>query len=291
MTDVQWVPIPKAVYANDDDATEFGADLVKISSFMRDAQAVPEESLQTLDQLDRQRPSVLPDPRLFCIDEVFWYIDQPQRWHRHAEWHSGSGAWAAVGKHVRYQPALVRLADEYLLHAFGMGSDQSLPPFFAVHIRRGGGFRSDSLTSPFSLPSRDDEMPFSCSADDAFAQSRLSAPRPSSDNDRALCACGMGSPAKYQRAPEYRHSAHNLHDRRAGSRMAVSRGDRLSLLPPFRDGHVLAHRALTSGLHCCHMAGTLSTTMPRGQARGSGTGELQYERHDRQGVSRTTDCR
>jgi hypothetical protein len=162
MPDVQWVPIPKAVYANDDDATELGADLGKVSSFMRDPPAVPEESLQTLDRLHRHRPSVLPDPRLFCIDEVFWYIDQPLRWHRHAEWVSGSGAWAAVGKYVRYQPALVRLADEYLLHACGMGPDQPLPPFFAVHIRRGGEFRRDSLTTPFTLPSREDERSFPC---------------------------------------------------------------------------------------------------------------------------------
>jgi hypothetical protein len=53
MPDVQWVPIPKAVYANDDDATELGADLGKVSSFMRDPPAVPEESLQTLDRLHR----------------------------------------------------------------------------------------------------------------------------------------------------------------------------------------------------------------------------------------------
>ncbi|GFZ52406.1 hypothetical protein JCM24511_10179 [Saitozyma sp. JCM 24511] len=134
---VQWVPIPEGVYVNGDAATELGTDFVKVSRFMRDAYDIRQESLQTLDHNNRARPSVLPDPRLFCIDEVFWYIEQPQRWHRHAEWLSGTGGWAAVGKHLRFQPALVRLADDYLLHAFGLRPDETLPLFFAVSIRRG----------------------------------------------------------------------------------------------------------------------------------------------------------
>ncbi|GFZ47020.1 hypothetical protein JCM24511_04246 [Saitozyma sp. JCM 24511] len=134
--DVQWLPLPKNVYA-DNYTTESGSDFLKLARFARDANGVPQESFQALDQLNLPRPSLLPDPELFCIDDLFWYSEQPQRWDFHTEWRVGSGAWAIVGKYLRFQPALVGLADRYLRHAFGLQTRQALPPFFAVHIRRG----------------------------------------------------------------------------------------------------------------------------------------------------------
>jgi hypothetical protein len=116
-----------------------GSDLRQLSEFAVDGHGGPQESLELLDELNKTRPSVVPDPQLFCLDVVFWYAEQPKRWDFHTEWREGSGVWAAVGRHARFQPALVRLADDYLRHALGVSQDQAIPPFFAMHVRRGGG--------------------------------------------------------------------------------------------------------------------------------------------------------
>ncbi|RSH89149.1 hypothetical protein EHS25_002815 [Saitozyma podzolica] len=134
--DVQWLPLPRSLYA-EGYWTESGSDLLKLSRFARDANGVPQESFEALDQLNIPRPSLLPDPELFCIDDLFWYSEQPQWWDFHTEWRLGTGAWAIAGKYLRFQPALVGLADRYLRNAIGLQPHQTLPPFFAVHIRRG----------------------------------------------------------------------------------------------------------------------------------------------------------
>jgi hypothetical protein len=138
------MPLPRSVFAEGQASVEH-SDLRLLSEFARDASGAPQESLHLLDELNRTHPSVLPDPQLFCLDVVFWYAEQPRRWDFHTEWREGAGVWAAVGRHARFQPGLVRIADDYLRHAFGVSRQQAVPPFFAMHIRRGGGSATSDM--------------------------------------------------------------------------------------------------------------------------------------------------
>jgi hypothetical protein len=167
--------------------TESGSDLLKLSRFARDANGVPQESFEALDQLNIPRPSLLPDPELFCIDDLFWYSEQPQWWDFHTEWRLGTGAWAIAGKYLRFQPALVGLADRYLRNAIGLQPHQTLPPFFAVHIRRGGESRK---SQQYPHPGCNDHL----RADGDSPRSRLSPRVAHDDNSRTLRSWGMGGP-------------------------------------------------------------------------------------------------
>ncbi|RSH80169.1 hypothetical protein EHS25_007274 [Saitozyma podzolica] len=137
--DASWTPLPRSIYAvgQPGQHASFISDIVKFSRFIADAQSVPEESLQMLGTLSVPNPEVLPDPQVFCVDNIYWELEQPERWDLHAEWREGGGVWGTIARHMRFQPALIRLADDYLRYTFGLGPGQEVPPFFAVHIRRG----------------------------------------------------------------------------------------------------------------------------------------------------------
>lgn len=46
-------------------------------------------------------------------------------------------SWIEVGRHLRFNRALERLADEYLVELFGCGEPSRIPPFISIHLRRG----------------------------------------------------------------------------------------------------------------------------------------------------------
>jgi hypothetical protein len=116
------------------------SDIRRFSNFVKDTVTIPEESLAMLDNLSLPHPEVQPDPHLFCVDTVYWQHIQPELSDLHTSWRQGAGVWQSVGQYLKFQPALVRLAEDYLRYLFGTLRDKPLPPFFAVHIRRGGEF-------------------------------------------------------------------------------------------------------------------------------------------------------
>lgn len=95
------------------------------------------ETLARLAELERPMPDILPTDKLVAVDSVYWCRTDPERRNLHAEWHQGEGAWLNVGIHMRWQPGLVRLADDFLRHMFDLGARDELPQFMAIHIRRG----------------------------------------------------------------------------------------------------------------------------------------------------------
>lgn len=115
-----------------------GSDIVRLSSFLRHAAGIPEQSLEILKEYNFPVPVVQPSAQLACVDMLYFYMEQCRRWDSLEEWRSGTGAWAAVGKHMRFQPGLVGLAEDYLRHAFGVPAGEPIPLYFSVHIRRGG---------------------------------------------------------------------------------------------------------------------------------------------------------
>lgn len=135
-----FIPLPPSAFApgRPDQHARDLSDLGKFIQFVTNTWSVPEESLEMLDALGTPRPELLPDPHLFCTDDMFWYRRESDLRDVGQTWNAGEGVWAAIGRHMRFQPSLVRLADDYLRHVFGLQAGDDLPPFFAVHIRRGG---------------------------------------------------------------------------------------------------------------------------------------------------------
>jgi hypothetical protein len=122
---------------------EGGSSMDMLAKFLENPPAYPDEdSLQTMEKFSLPIPDVLPDPRLACLDLVYFYHVEPKRFGIIDEWRAGQGVWQAVGKHMRFQPGLVRLAEGYLRHAFGVAQGQPIPPYMAVHVRRDGESRS-----------------------------------------------------------------------------------------------------------------------------------------------------
>lgn len=146
--EASWTPVPRSVFLTGARPGMHGSELSDIrrfSTFVADTVSTPEESLAILDSLSLPRPEMRPDPHLFCVDTVYWQHVQPELSDLHTSWRHGTGVWQSVGQYMRFQPALVRLADDYLRYLFGTPRDNPLPPFFAVHIRRGG----ESIPLPF----------------------------------------------------------------------------------------------------------------------------------------------
>jgi hypothetical protein len=85
----------------------------------------------------------------------------------HDEWRRGRGTWDKVGRYMRFQPGLSRMAQDYAREMFGVGWDEEVPPvsvlsatnqvhwkgdkrsivvegmelmdqYMAIHMRRGG---------------------------------------------------------------------------------------------------------------------------------------------------------
>ena len=68
---------------------------------------------------------------------TYWAHMDPARRNLHGDWHYGEGAWLNVGVHMRWQPGLVKLADDMLRDLFGLWWNEEIPTYMAIHIRRG----------------------------------------------------------------------------------------------------------------------------------------------------------
>lgn len=104
---------------------------------MKDNTGPLKETSDRLKAIDKVLPPNLPEDQFQCIDSVYWCHTDPERRDLHGEWHLGDGAWNNVGTHMRWQPGLIQLADDYLRHAFGLPANAPLPHYMAIHIRRG----------------------------------------------------------------------------------------------------------------------------------------------------------
>ena len=86
---------------------------------------------------------MLPDDQLACMDSTYYALVDPERYDLGDEWRSGMGTWSAVGRYMRFQPGLVRMARDLLRDIWGLGWGDDVPEYMAVHIRRGGESRTE----------------------------------------------------------------------------------------------------------------------------------------------------
>ncbi|KAF7298640.1 hypothetical protein MIND_00811100 [Mycena indigotica] len=75
-----------------------------------------------------------PNEHLFCFDNLYWVCEIEE----HDLQYEWSAAWRLVGQHLHWTPQILSLSDDYLRHAFGLeATNAPIPPFIAVHVRRG----------------------------------------------------------------------------------------------------------------------------------------------------------
>ncbi|KAK7021935.1 hypothetical protein VNI00_017164 [Paramarasmius palmivorus] len=77
---------------------------------------------------------VPPDEHLACLDMSYFMTSGVLDF----EWaYAWAPAWKMVGRHLRFREDLNEIARGYLRRAFQLEDEESIPPFIAVHIRRG----------------------------------------------------------------------------------------------------------------------------------------------------------
>ncbi|KAF7296422.1 hypothetical protein HMN09_01112600 [Mycena chlorophos] len=74
-----------------------------------------------------------PDEHMLCFDNLYWACDLVG----HEIEEDWSGAWRFVGQYLHWAPKVEGLADEYIRYAFGLSRRVVVPPFIALHVRRG----------------------------------------------------------------------------------------------------------------------------------------------------------
>ncbi|KAF7290976.1 hypothetical protein HMN09_01276300 [Mycena chlorophos] len=74
-----------------------------------------------------------PDEQLMCFDWLFNTCENAP----HDVLKDYSSTWRQIGQHLHFHPKIEGLAHEYLRKAFQLSVDQPVPPYIAVHVRRG----------------------------------------------------------------------------------------------------------------------------------------------------------
>jgi len=77
---------------------------------------------------------LLPDDHLFCLDYLYYGGVAFPKDMFGMDWSPG---WRKVARHARYNKKVLDGARRYLRRLFNVSQDEAIPPFIAVHIRRG----------------------------------------------------------------------------------------------------------------------------------------------------------
>ncbi|KAJ7693209.1 hypothetical protein B0H17DRAFT_933192 [Mycena rosella] len=97
-----------------------------------------------------------PDEHLLCFDYMYWAASKQG----HEVERDFSPAWRFVGTHLHWTPKIEALAAEYLRVAFGLAPASLVPPYIAIHARRGdfdracGAVPRDDCLAPLSAFAR-----------------------------------------------------------------------------------------------------------------------------------------
>lgn len=128
----EWTPIPQehvragGLQPNLRDTTS----LLRIRPPGQDF-TLPPGSQTVLTRLNVTQPEMVPDNHVACLDVTMFMMVEPERWDVTGEWVAGDGAWQAVGRHMRFQPFWLNLAEVYLRRTFGVAEGDAIPPVSA----------------------------------------------------------------------------------------------------------------------------------------------------------------
>ncbi|KDR75121.1 hypothetical protein GALMADRAFT_249034 [Galerina marginata CBS 339.88] len=93
----------------------------------------PPNGVYTLMEKSPLGHELLPDEHLTCFDFLYYLTSSPETYEWKFSW---SPPWLWVATHFHFTDKLVEIVEGYLGRVFGAPKDD-LPPFIAVHMRRG----------------------------------------------------------------------------------------------------------------------------------------------------------
>ena len=90
--------------------------------------SLPLEIASRLKEKEWPTPERVPEQQLACLESTYWLISDPESNDLHDEWRKGKGTWETVGRAMRFQPGLRRMAEDYAREMFGVGWGEEVPP-------------------------------------------------------------------------------------------------------------------------------------------------------------------
>lgn len=130
--DIEWTPLPTRVYASIPSPTPWDVSLSRtadvLNSFSRPGDTLPPDSISRLEELDRAPSSMQPENQITCVDRTYFLHSDPEHYDVLDNWRDGVGVWKEVGKYIRFQPALERIAMDLLRFLMGLKWDEEVPP-------------------------------------------------------------------------------------------------------------------------------------------------------------------
>lgn len=147
-----YTPFPKETLPSNWLNCHSGPIMAKvINTFWAPGGALPIGTIQRLAEMNTTS-RLSPTDIYTCIDRTFETCEDPTKQDMAQDWLEGVGAWKQVGTHMKFQPGIQRVADDFLRYIFGIGWKEPLPPvrvlcalmvnadfqYAGVHIRRGG---------------------------------------------------------------------------------------------------------------------------------------------------------
>lgn len=91
----------------------------------------PETSTELLTTFHMPEPKVDPEDQIACVDNTFGLASTPSYSWDELIYNVPSGAWDAVGRHLRWTPLVMTRAEEALRHMFEIGPHEPIPPVSA----------------------------------------------------------------------------------------------------------------------------------------------------------------
>ncbi|KAG8976438.1 hypothetical protein FRC05_003681 [Tulasnella sp. 425] len=88
------------------------------------------------------KESRIPNETFLCFDMLYYTsVFEPFEWER-----DYAPVWRFVGRHLRFHPNMIKLAESYIRKAFGLFEVEPIPKFVSIHARRGdfGNYCGDS---------------------------------------------------------------------------------------------------------------------------------------------------
>ncbi|KAJ7627140.1 hypothetical protein FB45DRAFT_835412 [Roridomyces roridus] len=89
------------------------------------------QNLSDIDPSPTHHASLPPDEHLFCTNSLYWGIANLEAGYEK------SAAWHAVGEHMTWSREVRNAGEKYTRQVFGIEEGEAIPPYIAVHIRRG----------------------------------------------------------------------------------------------------------------------------------------------------------
>ncbi|KAJ7130798.1 hypothetical protein C8R43DRAFT_1025041 [Mycena crocata] len=80
-----------------------------------------------------RQAALAPDNHLLCFDNLY-FVCAFQAWEFKFEYYP---AWRFVGRHMHWTAKMQTIADGYTRKALGVGPDELIPPYIAIHVRHG----------------------------------------------------------------------------------------------------------------------------------------------------------